>query len=161
MSEDIKSKTWFVDLDGTVLKHKSNDEIDEILEKENSHEYEEFLPGALEFWKNRPAGDKIIITTARLKCHTEHTLKVLDSHGFPYDDYIFEIGSGVRVVVNDIKPIGSAGNTEPVYTAHCVNLDRDSDYTKLNKEAFDIDIYHSKKTITKIYNPELVTSMHY
>ena len=59
-------KTWFIDLDGTLIKHNTNDELDEIIKKDprNSHKYEEILDGAKELLETIK-DDCVIITPAR------------------------------------------------------------------------------------------------
>ncbi len=100
------SKTWFVDIDGTIMYHHTNDSLDDMIEKYGTSSYlhEKPIPSAIEFFKNRPKKDRIIIATAREKKHIEHTLKALRHHGMPFDDWVFDLGAGPRVVVNDIKP---------------------------------------------------------
>ena len=122
------SKTWFVDLDGTVLEHQSNESLDTIIENypDISPTFEKALPGVIEFFQSLPKKDKVIITTARLKRHINHTLKVLEHVGMPYDDYIFEVESGPRVVVNDIKPKFMVGNELPLDTSYAINVMRDA-----------------------------------
>ena len=52
-------KTWFIDIDGTILEHRENEEIYE-------GDKEILLPGSKEFIDERYAnGDIIILTTAR------------------------------------------------------------------------------------------------
>ena len=47
----------------------------------------------------------------------------------PFDQWIFDLGEGPRVVVNDIKPPGAAGNKRALKTAYGFNLDRDGGIT--------------------------------
>ena len=125
--EEGTGKTWFVDLDGTVLEHQSNDSLDAMMDNypDIAHTFEKALPGVVEFFQSLPKRDKIIITTARLNSHIDHTLKVLNEIGMPYDEYIFEVQSGPRVVVNDIKPKYTCGNERPLDTAYAINVMRD------------------------------------
>ena len=51
-------KTWFIDIDGTILEHRENKEI-----IEGCHEV--LLPGSREFVNNRFVEDVVILTTAR------------------------------------------------------------------------------------------------
>ena len=76
------SKTWFVDVDGTILKHSTNEKLDEWIFKFKDKSYlaEKPITSAIEFFKNRPKRDRIVIATAREKRHIEHTLKVLRHH---------------------------------------------------------------------------------
>ena len=40
------NRTWFIDIDGTIVKHRTNDELDRVIEEmgEESHNFEEILP---------------------------------------------------------------------------------------------------------------------
>ena len=110
-------KTWFVDIDGTIVEHRSNKEISEAT-------HEKLLPGSKEFLQEaRQRGDQIILTTARLTIHSEHTERMLDDFGIPYDEIIYNLSPYERIVVNDIKPIGENRNYE-MYTAFAINVKR-------------------------------------
>ena len=129
--KETLNKTWFVDIDGTILYHNSNDNLDDIIEKHGSksHLQEKPINSGIEFFKNRPKKDRIIISTAREERHIDHTLRALRHFGMPFDDYVFELGAGPRVVVNDIKPPGAAGNKEPLKTAYGMDVERDCGFT--------------------------------
>ena len=110
-------KTWFVDIDGTIVEHRSNKEISEAT-------HEKLLPGSKEFLQEaRQRGDQIILTTARLTIHSEHTERMLDDFGIPYDEIIYNLSPYERIVVNDIKPIGEH-RTYEMYTAFAINVKR-------------------------------------
>jgi len=127
MEIESLNKTWFVDIDGTILKHHTNVSLDNLIETygEESYLHERPIASAIDFFKSRPSKDRIIIATAREKKHTDHTLKALKHCGMPFDDCIFDLGSGPRIVVNDIKPPGTAGNKDPVKTAYGMDIERD------------------------------------
>ena len=109
-------KTWFVDIDGTIVEHRSNKEIGE-----GTHE--KLLPGSKEFLEEaRENGDQIILTTARLTIHSEHTERMLNDFGIPYDEIVYNLSPYERIVVNDIKPIGESRNYE-MYTAFAINVE--------------------------------------
>ena len=110
-------KTWFVDIDGTIVEHRSNKEISEAT-------HEKLLPGSKEFLQEaRQRGDQIILTTARLTIHSEHTERMLNDFSIPYDEIIYNLSPYERIVVNDIKPIGENRNYE-MYTAFAINVKR-------------------------------------
>ena len=134
-------KTWFVDIDGTIFYHQCNDTIDDLIEKygESSHLHEKPIKNAIDFFKSRPKKDRIIITTAREGKHKEHTLRALNHYNMRYDQCLFDLAAGPRVVVNDIKPPGVAGNTESITTAYAVNLSRDKG---INSDTQMIAGYH-------------------
>lgn len=100
--------TWFLDLDGTVLKHNGSLETPD-----------ELLPGTREFWESIPSTDVIIITTARPSALADQTLRFLDENDLRYDLALFDLPVGERIVVNDIRPEG-------LKTAVAVNLNRDA-----------------------------------
>ena len=102
------SKTWIFDLDGTLVKHNGYkiDGKDTI------------LPGAKEYLDTLPKEDRILILTSRTEEYREDTLRFLEENGIRYDDIIFNIPYGERIVVNDKKPSG-------LHTAVAMNLERD------------------------------------
>ena len=101
-------KTWIFDLDGTLLKHNGykTDGVDTV------------LPGVKEYMDQIPAGDKIVILTSRTEGYREMTLSFLREQKIRYDEIIFNMPMGERIVVNDRKPSG-------LDMAVAINLDRD------------------------------------
>jgi hypothetical protein len=102
-------KTWILDLDGTLLKHNGY----KIDGKDS------LLPGAKEYVDSIPDEDRIVILTSRTDEYKEMTLDYLAEVGIRYDDIIFNIPYGERIVVNDRKPSG-------LDMAVAFNLDRDN-----------------------------------
>ena len=51
-------------------------------------------------------GHFIILTTARWESQRPQTVEMLEEFNFKYHQLIMGIGSGERIVVNDIKPVG-------------------------------------------------------
>lgn len=100
-------KTWVFDLDGTLVKHNGYkiDGVDTI------------LPGALEYLQKIPFEDKIIIFTSRTEEYKQMTLDFLSENGIRYDEILFNMPMGERIVVNDRKPSG-------LNTAVAINIDR-------------------------------------
>lgn len=92
---DNLGHTWFIDLDGTVLKHNGY-----------INGGDELLPGVRELWAEIPAGDAIVIVTGRAPEWKESTLAYLDSQGLRYNHAIFGLPLGERIVLNDPKPNG-------------------------------------------------------
>ena len=119
------NKTWFIDIDGTFIKHLSNMTLDELMALQDSYKLEEPLKDSVQFMNNIPEKDTIVITTARESRHKEHTLKMLEHFNIRYDKILFDLRSGPRVLVNDIKPVGVVGNESPVKTAYAINVERD------------------------------------
>ena len=89
-------KTWIFDLDGTILKHNGYklDGVDTLLE------------GAKAYLDGIPAEDKIVIFTSRTEEYRKQTLAFLREQGIRYDEILFEMPMGERIVVNDRKPSG-------------------------------------------------------
>jgi hypothetical protein len=100
--------TWLLDVDGTIVKH-------------NGHKQggDELLPGVREFWAALPAGDVVVLLSARTADESAATLAMLTAHGLRYDHAIFGLPTGERVLLNDMKPQGLS-------TAIAVNLVRDA-----------------------------------
>jgi len=130
-AESLK-RTWFIDIDGTVVKHNSNDKIDEAIEGKGNKSYliETPIKESVDFLDSLPNGDTIILTTARDSRHAPHTIKMLKHYNIRYDRIIFDLRSGPRYLVNDIKPIGVAQNTKPLKTAFAINVERDKGITE-------------------------------
>jgi FMN phosphatase YigB (HAD superfamily) len=102
--------TWLVDLDGTLTEHNSHLRGGDVL-----------LPEVRAFWEQIPAGDMIVILTARESEYREHTTRFLESHGLRHDILIMDLPKGERIVINDRKPDGLA-------MALAVNLDRNAGF---------------------------------
>jgi hypothetical protein len=106
---DNLSHTWFIDLDGTILKHNGyltgNDEL---------------LPGVKNLWELIPEEDFIIITTGRDEKYRESSLKILADNGLRYNHAIFGLPLGERIVLNDLKP--------NLKTAIAWNVERDKGF---------------------------------
>lgn len=120
-------KTWFIDIDGTILKAQSNEKIDKMITQfgNKSHTQEQTLPSSKHFLKKIPKRDTIILTTARDNRHKEHTEKTLEYLGVRYDDVLYDLRSGARILVNDVKPKGAVKNRHEIKTAFAINLKRD------------------------------------
>lgn len=89
------NKTWIFDLDGTLVKHNA------YLDGED-----EFLPKSIEFLKNIPQEDVIIVATAREKKYEEQTKKIFEKNNIRIDYWLFGLPYGERIIFNDQKPKG-------------------------------------------------------
>lgn len=89
-------KTWIFDLDGTIVKHNGYkiDGADTLLE------------GAKAYLEAIPCEDKIIFFTSRTEEYRQMTLDFLKEQGIRYDEILFQMPMGERIVVNDRKPSG-------------------------------------------------------
>ena len=111
-------KTWILDLDGTIVKHNG-------YKKDG---YDTLLDGVKAYIDSIPAEDKVIILTSRTEEVEEDTLMFLADNQIRYDDILFGIPMGERIVVNDRKPSG-------IDMAYAFNLDRDRfDLPKVKRE---------------------------
>ena len=100
-------KTWIFDLDGTLVKQNGI-----------YGDGDELLPGVREMIDELPGGDCIIIVTARAENLRLKTEEFLKSNNIRYNHMIFNVPTGERILINDIKKSG-------LITAYAVNLERD------------------------------------
>jgi len=105
--------TWIIDIDGTILSH-------------NGHKGhgDQLLAGVKEFWQSIPEGDTIILMSAREEFYADLTLDFLRSNGLRYNQVIFGLPKGERILINDIKPSG-------LDTALAINVRRDEGLDEL------------------------------
>ena len=106
--------TWLIDVDGTMVRH-------------NGHlsAGDELLPGVVEFWAQIPAGDTIVLLSARAHYHQAATLHFFDQKGLRYDHAVFGLPTGERILINDRKPNG-------LPTALALNLPRNQGLGELH-----------------------------
>ena len=115
------NKTWFIDIDGTLVKHLDNKDIAE-------GGTEELLPYVVEFMEGiETRGDIVVLTTARPEEFRSLTEKMLEDFGIRYDHIIFGLASRERVLVNDIKPVDETRDA-PMPTAYAINLYRNEGF---------------------------------
>jgi len=88
-------KTWIFDFDGTLVEHNG------YKTGEDS-----WLPGAKEFLQNISEEDYILILTARESKAREKTEKFLKQNKIRYNNILFEMPMGERIMFNDNKPSG-------------------------------------------------------
>lgn len=100
--------TWFLDLDGTLVKHNGH-----LIDGQDS-----LLPGADALLAQIPADDLVVIVTSRPEAHRDATERFLSERRIRYDHIIFGAPFGERIVVNDAKPSGLS-------TAISVSVSRD------------------------------------
>lgn len=101
------SKTWLLDIDGTILKHNGYIQGGDIV-----------LDGVKELYSQIPETDKIILLTSRHERYIEDLEKFLNENNLRYDYIIPDLPHGERILVNDTKPSG-------LKTAYAVNKSRD------------------------------------
>lgn len=105
-------KTWLIDIDGVIFKHNK------YLEKNDDTVNTNF---SLLFRKIKKE-DKVILLTSRKSKFKEITFKTLKKASIKYDQIIFNLPKGERILINDIKPGG-------LKTAICMNTKR-NDFPK-------------------------------
>ena len=103
--------TWIIDIDGTIFKHCGH-----LLGED------EILPGVKELWNQISSDDYILLITARDEKYRKQTLKSLSEHDLRYDNIIFGVNSGERILINDKKPWNNMN------TAIAWNVDRDKGF---------------------------------
>ncbi len=95
-------------MDGTLVKHNGY--------KIDGHDT--LLPGAKEYVDSIPGSDFILILTSRTDEYKDMTLEFLKQNEIRYDEIMFNMPMGERIVVNDRKPSG-------IDMVVAVNLKRD------------------------------------
>ena len=108
------SHTWFIDLDGSIVKHNGY-----IIDK-----FDSLLTGVSIFFMKIPKNDKIIITTSRKKKFKKKTVDFLKKNKIRFNEIIFELPHGERILINDIKP------NQKLKTSISINLHRNFGLSK-------------------------------
>ena len=108
----IKYKTFFCDIDGTLLKYRQFETY--------KNTPAEGIPSTIEYLtKEFNDGHMIILTTARPEELRRHTELELVMNDIPFDRLIMGIERGPRYLINDLSP------NEPGDRAIAINLKRD------------------------------------
>ena len=102
-------KTWIFDLDGTIVKHNGYliDGTDTLLEN------------SADFISRIPKDDYILIVTSRKESYREMTVDFLKKNGIRFNEILFDIPFGERILINDKKPSG-------LKTSISINTERDA-----------------------------------
>jgi hypothetical protein len=87
--------TWILDFDGTLVEHNGYKTGKDT-----------FLPGAKEFLQSISKEDFVLIMTAREKEAREKTENFLKENNIRYNEILFEMPMGERILINDDKPSG-------------------------------------------------------
>lgn len=109
---NMRPKTIFLDIDGTILKHQGN--LTAIAR--NPPEILDGVFETLNHWDMM--GYNIILTTGRKESLRKITEQHLQEMGIFYDQLIMGIGGGTRYLVNDFKPNSN------LPTCHAITIDR-------------------------------------
>lgn len=86
---------WILDLDGTLVKHNHYKNGEDI-----------WLDGALDFVRNIPDSDYVLILTGRESKYKKQTLDFLKKYSIRFNNIIFDMPLGERILINDNKPSG-------------------------------------------------------
>ena len=105
------SKTWILDIDGTLVKHNGY--------KIDGHDT--LLDGVKEFFDNLSPDDKVVMLTARKEEYLEDLKKFLKENNLRYDYLLTDMPMGERILINERKPSG-------LKCAYAINLNRDSSF---------------------------------
>ena len=93
----IKHPTYFVDIDGTLIKYRPFDQIETTTP--------EAITSVLDLIKTKyEEGAHIVITTARPSELELFTKQELEKIGVNYHQLVMGIGRGTRYVINDKDP---------------------------------------------------------
>ncbi|MDE6817158.1 MAG: hypothetical protein K2P71_14170 [Lachnospiraceae bacterium] len=102
------AKTWFFDLDGTIVKHNGY----------KTDGKDTLLSGAKQYLEGLPDCDRVVLVTSRTEEYREETLRFLKENHIRYDEILFNLPMGERIIVNDRKPSG-------LDMAVALNMERD------------------------------------
>ena len=93
----IKHSTYFVDIDGTLIKYRPFDQIQTVAP--------EAITTVLDLIKTKyEEGAHIVITTARPSELELFTKQELEKIGVNYHQLVMGIGRGTRYIINDKDP---------------------------------------------------------
>lgn len=100
---DNNGKTYFIDIDGTLVHNKEEEQLVELLrvDDETTESIEQLLPNVKQFWNNIDDNDIIIITTARSEKYRRLTEKLFSKYNLRYDKLLMDLRTGPRVLIND------------------------------------------------------------
>lgn len=92
-----KNPTFFVDIDGTIVKYRKFSELaTAVLEP---------IQDVIDYLNNQyDDGAVIIVTTARPNSYEDYTKKELEKIGLKYQQLVMDCGRGTRVIFNDKDP---------------------------------------------------------
>lgn len=112
-------KTFFIDLDGTLVKNSSAYLPPYIGESSPIFENINLIKS---MYNNKRT--KIIITTSRPEAYRTQTLEELNKFNIPFDTLIMGLPHSQRIIINDYAP------SNPFPTASAININRNSDQLK-------------------------------
>jgi hydroxymethylpyrimidine pyrophosphatase-like HAD family hydrolase len=122
MNKIIKNSTFFVDIDGTLIKYRKFNEIDTV-KAEPIQDVINLIN------KSFDDGCHIVITTARPETYRNYTINELNDIGLKYDQLIMGLGRGTRILINDKDP-----NQPSIDRAVGINLNRNEGFNQINMD---------------------------
>lgn len=97
MSKIIKNPTFFVDIDGTIVKYRKFSELETSVLTP--------IQDVIDYLnKQYDSGAVIIVTTARPNSYELFTKQELEKIGLKYHQIVMDCGRGTRVIFNDKDP---------------------------------------------------------
>ena len=97
MIKTTKNPTFFVDIDGTLVKYRKFAE----LENSGLEPIQDVIDTINNYYEQ---GTHIVITSARPDSYELFTKQELETIGIKYHQLILGLGRGTRVVINDNDP---------------------------------------------------------
>lgn len=97
MIKTTKNPTFFVDIDGTLVKYRKFAE----LENSTLEPIQDVIDTINDYYEK---GAHIVITSARPDSYELFTKQELETIGIKYHQIILGLGRGTRVVINDNDP---------------------------------------------------------
>lgn len=130
MNKIIKNPTFFVDIDGTIIKYRKFSEIyTSKLEP---------IQDVIDYLNNQyDLGAVIIVTTARPNTFELLTKQELEKVGLKYNQLVMDCGRGTRVIFNDKDP-----DAPEIERAIGINLIRDGGFSSIGSPP-NIDKYET------------------
>lgn len=106
---DMRPRTYFIDIDGTLLVHKGKNQVENCLGEGRC------TVGALHFINDLHAyGHHVVLTTGRCENLRQATIDQLRRCGIAYHQLVMGLPPGVRILINDSKsdlPVTAYGIT--------------------------------------------------
>ena len=119
MKKVIKNPTFFVDIDGTIVKYRKFSELSSsILEP-----IQDVIDYLNQQYEN---GAIIIVTTARPDSYELFTKQELEQIGLNYHQLVMNCGRGTRVIFNDKDP-----ENPELERAVGINFNRDAGFNSI------------------------------
>jgi hypothetical protein len=122
MSKITKSSTFFVDIDGTIIKYRKFQEL-ETAKIEPIQDVVNLIN------KSYDEGCHIVITTARPETFRSFTINELNHIGLKYHQIVMGLGRGTRILINDKDP-----DQPSIDRAVGINLIRNEGFNQINMD---------------------------